>query len=219
MTFLGLFVNNLFKHFDLLLKAIQVPLNSQTTNYFQKIYGGESLWWVRPCNIIIWQEKLVLEFCVNFKQCLHEKERMKRKKERKKERMVWEVTGGQHFCCYFEPLWLSKKSVCFSYAVWLCTALVLLFNIYFIWPYQVFLVAAHRILTVASESFSSSMWDPVPWPEIKYRSPALGAWSLGHLNSREVPCTALLKNIYIYVCIVYIYIDYIYIVCSYILKI
>ena len=111
------------------------------------------------------------------------KERKKERKERKKERMVWEVTGGQHFCCYFEPLWLSKKSVCFSYAVWLCTALVLLFNIYFIWPYQVFLVAAHRILTVASESFSSSMWDPVPWPEIKYRSPALGAWSLGHLNS------------------------------------
>ena len=63
---------------------------TESRNYFQKIYGGESLWWVRSCNIMIWQEKLVLEFCVNFKQCLHEKEGM-----------VWEVTGGQHFCLLF----------------------------------------------------------------------------------------------------------------------
>ena len=101
MTFLGLFVNNLFKYFDLLLKAIQVPLNSQTTNYFQKIYGGESLWCVRPCNVIIWQEKLVLEFCVNFKQCLPEKERMKRKKERK------DGLGGYRWPAFLLLLWTT----------------------------------------------------------------------------------------------------------------
>ena len=34
-----------------------------------------------------------------------------------------------------------------------------------------------------------SMWDPVPWPGIKARSPALAAWSLSHWTTKEVlPC-------------------------------
>ena len=31
------------------------------------------------------------------------------------------------------------------------------------------------------------MWDLVPWPGIKLRTPALGAWSLSHWATREVP--------------------------------
>ena len=34
---------------------------------------------------------------------------------------------------------------------------------------------------------SYSMWDLVPWPGIEPRSPALGAWSLSHWTTREVP--------------------------------
>ena len=32
-----------------------------------------------------------------------------------------------------------------------------------------------------------SMWDLVPWPGIEPGSPALGAWSLSHWTTREVP--------------------------------
>ena len=31
------------------------------------------------------------------------------------------------------------------------------------------------------------MWDLVPWPGIKPRSPALGEWSFSHCTTREVP--------------------------------
>ena len=32
------------------------------------------------------------------------------------------------------------------------------------------------------------MWDLVPWPGIEPGTPALGAWSLIHCTTREVPC-------------------------------
>ena len=35
---------------------------------------------------------------------------------------------------------------------------------------------------------SCSMWDPVPWPRIEPRLPALGAQSLSHWTTREAPC-------------------------------
>ena len=40
-------------------------------------------------------------------------------------------------------------------------------------------------------SLSCSMWDLVPWPGIEPRSPALGAWSLSHWTTMEVPRTRL----------------------------
>ena len=41
--------------------------------------------------------------------------------------------------------------------------------------------------------FSCSMWNTVPWPGIKSRPPALGAWSLSHWIIREIPTTVLLE--------------------------
>ena len=35
-------------------------------------------------------------------------------------------------------------------------------------------------------TFSCSMWDLVPWPEIEHGPPALGAWNLSHWTTREV---------------------------------
>ena len=40
---------------------------------------------------------------------------------------------------------------------------------------------------LACKIFSCRMWDPVPWPGIEPRPPALGAWSLSHRTTREVP--------------------------------
>ena len=34
---------------------------------------------------------------------------------------------------------------------------------------------------------SCSMWDLVPWPGIEPRPPTLGAWSLSHWTTMEVP--------------------------------
>ena len=66
------------------------------------------------------------------------------------------------------------------------------YNCYFlnkyvlIWLYPV-LVVAHEIF------FSCSMWDLVPWTEIKPGPPALGTWSLSHWTTREVPVIKLFK--------------------------
>ena len=53
------------------------------------------------------------------------------------------------------------------------------FNIYLFWLWQV-LVAGMRTL-------SCDMWALAPWPGIEPGPPALGAWSLSHWTTREVP--------------------------------
>ena len=62
------------------------------------------------------------------------------------------------------------------------------FNIYlFIWLHRV-LVAARGIFLAACRIFlAACMWDLVPWPGIKPGPPALGARSLNHWTTREVP--------------------------------
>ena len=43
------------------------------------------------------------------------------------------------------------------------------------------------VLVVAHGVFSCSMWGPVPWPEIESGPPELGARSLSHWTTMEVP--------------------------------
>ena len=43
-------------------------------------------------------------------------------------------------------------------------------------------------------SFSCSMWDLVPWPGIKPRFPASGAWSLSHWTTREIPGPTFIRH-------------------------
>ena len=69
----------------------------------------------------------------------------------------------------------------------------------FIWLCQV-LVATYRVFVAACRLFSCSTWDLVPRAGIEPRPPALGAWSLNHWSTREVPgsghlfCTILLLS-------------------------
>ena len=42
-------------------------------------------------------------------------------------------------------------------------------------------------LHCSTRVLSYGMWDLVPWPQIEPRPPALGAWSLSHWMTREVP--------------------------------
>ena len=44
-----------------------------------------------------------------------------------------------------------------------------------------------KYIYLAELSLSCGMWDPVPSPGIKPGLPALGAWSLSHWTTREVP--------------------------------
>ena len=67
-------------------------------------------------------------------------------------------------------------------------------NIYlFIWPHWVLvvvhgtLVAACGIFIAACGIFSCGMRDLIPWPGMEPGPPALGAWSLNHWTTREVP--------------------------------
>ena len=57
-----------------------------------------------------------------------------------------------------------------------------LFIIYFIYLFWL-----HRVLVVARRIFSCGMWDLVPRPGIEPAAPALGARSLTHWTTREVP--------------------------------
>ena len=43
------------------------------------------------------------------------------------------------------------------------------------------------IFSCSMRTLSCGTWDLAPWPGIKPRSPALGAWSLSHWTTREVP--------------------------------
>ena len=60
--------------------------------------------------------------------------------------------------------------------------LLILLRIYIsliIWLFQV--------LAAACGTFSCGKWDLFPWPGIEPGPPALGAWSLSHWTTREVP--------------------------------
>ena len=46
---------------------------------------------------------------------------------------------------------------------------------------------------LAMPGLSCSMWDLVPWPGIEPGSPALGAWSISHWTTREVPYPYFLR--------------------------
>ena len=48
-------------------------------------------------------------------------------------------------------------------------------------------------LYLAALSLSCKMWDLVPWPGIKPRPPVLGAQSLSHWTTREVPPCRVIK--------------------------
>ena len=62
----------------------------------------------------------------------------------------------------------------------------------FVWLCQV-LVAAHRIFSCRVQILSCSMWDQVPWPGTELGSLVLGAGSLHHWTSREVPSEIIFK--------------------------
>ena len=40
---------------------------------------------------------------------------------------------------------------------------------------------------LAAPGVSCGIWDPVPWPGMEPRPPALGVWSLNHWTTRAVP--------------------------------
>ena len=71
--------------------------------------------------------------------------------------------------------------------------LLLHFKFYLFRLYWVFIVACQlfvivlRLLLLVVRVPGCSMWDLVPWPGIELRPPALGAWSLSHWTTREVP--------------------------------
>ena len=62
--------------------------------------------------------------------------------------------------------------------IWLCWVLVETCGIF---------VVACGILSWGMWALSCGVWDIVPWPGIKPGPPALGAWSLSHWTTREVP--------------------------------
>ena len=58
-------------------------------------------------------------------------------------------------------------------------------------------VAAGGILSCDMSAVSCGIWDIVPWPGVKPRSPALGLWSLSHQTTREASCSLLGWGLYL----------------------
>ena len=55
-------------------------------------------------------------------------------------------------------------------------------------PHSLFLfIWLHWVLVAAYKIFSCGMWGLIPWPGIEPRCPVLGAWSVSHWTTREVP--------------------------------
>ena len=60
-------------------------------------------------------------------------------------------------------------------------------NFFWIWNSGIFFFFNLKIFYLASWCLSFGMWGLVPWPGIKPGPPALGAQSLSHWITREVP--------------------------------
>ena len=66
----------------------------------------------------------------------------------------------------------------------MCLYFVTLYSYLFIFA---FICLAVPSLSCAHRIFSYSLWDLAPRPGVKPGSPSLGAWSLSHWTTREVP--------------------------------
>ena len=80
---------------------------------------------------------------------------------------------------------------CLEKHMWVCDFLFsMVFDIYlFIWLHWL-LVAACGIFSCSMWTLRCGLWDLVPQPGIKLRTPALGTWSLSHWTTSEVPVFA-----------------------------
>ena len=100
-------------------------------------------------------------------------------------------------------MWLSKVCVC------VCVLLCCKFKDTF---WVVFLLKKYICLFIylTVRGLSCGMWDLVPGSEIESSSPALGAWSLSHWTTREVPwvvflyCQKMFFNSYPHICLWFI---------------
>ena len=81
--------------------------------------------------------------------------------------------------------------------------------------HAVFLVAACKLLVAACKLLvATCMWDLVPQPGIEPRPPALGAWSLTHWTTREVPLCIFWITVPCQMCLLEIFFPILWIVFS-----
>ena len=66
---------------------------------------------------------------------------------------------------------------------------------WFTWLFWVLTVTC-RIFSCYKQTLSCGMWDLVPWPGMEPGPHQLGAWSLSHWTTREVPLLWLLEPLF-----------------------
>ena len=105
-------------------------------------------------------------------------------------RIPWTVEPGRLQSTGSQRVWHNWNDLsCTKLAKWLNMDV---FKIYlFIWLHCV-LVEACGIFSCSLRDLAAwellfAAWDLVPWPGIDLGHPALGAWTLSHWTSREVP--------------------------------
>ena len=90
--------------------------------------------------------------------------------------------------------WCVKGNLMLSYTGMSITFYNILFKKFCLMCWV--LVEACRIFSCSMWALSCSMWDLVPWPGIEPRHLALGAWSLSHWTTKEVPEYNLIQLFY-----------------------
>jgi len=102
--------------------------------------------------------------------------------------------GKEFYNNTFQSEITEKIRVCTESQDLLILFFFLIFIIIFIYYYYFFAYAGSQlrhtessVFVAACWIFSCSMWNLVPWPGIKPRPPALGAWRFSHWTTREDP--------------------------------
>ena len=87
-------------------------------------------------------------------------------------------------CWEWVAISLSRGS--FQCRNWICVPSIAGGFFFFFLIFYLF-ISPHQLFVVAHKIFSCGMWDLVPWPGIEPQSRALGAGSLSHWATKQVP--------------------------------
>ena len=99
------------------------------------------------------------------------------------------------FSCFITIFNHQKSKIVLTFKIWTLLSLASFIFIFFIFiDLFIWLCwAAHRLLSCSTRALSCSMQDLVPRAGVEPGPPALGAWSLNHWTTREVPSLASFK--------------------------
>ena len=81
-----------------------------------------------------------------------------------------------------------------SFLFWGRGSIRFFFSVIYLLASRVFSCSRWNLFSYGIQTLSCGIWDLTPWPGIEFGPPALGAQSISHWTTREVPMTSLIKD-------------------------